>query len=149
MSAVVLPTLYHTIELKIPLRWSRLPSLENLLASWSEGLKYTRCLRIVTKQYPQQNNNYLNLDKVPENDDEGIVKADTESGHEREAGLNDAEMEGETSENQGMFRIYRPRRSASNTLNAFIRVLISKLPSQQLRTFWYLCPHTHAIPTIF
>ncbi|KAF6228965.1 hypothetical protein HO133_007077 [Letharia lupina] len=124
LSAVVLPTLYHTIELKIPQQWSRLPSLENLLASSSEGLKYTRSLRIVPRQYRQD-----------------VVENEHEFGDEEESvaetEVDDAEEEEDGEEDDGLFRVYRPRTSASNALNAFIRVLIAKLPPQQLHTFWW------------
>ena len=135
MSATVLPTLYHTIELKVPLRWGRLPSLENLLASSSEGLKYTRCLRIVTKQYPPQNNKYLNLENIPDADDDDVVDIEHESGDEMEAEPNIAEIEEIGEDDEGLFKIYHPSASASKSLNAFIRVLLYKLPSQQLHMF--------------
>ncbi len=128
MSAVVLPRLYHTIELKVPLQWSRLPSLEKLLASSSEGLKYTRCLRIVTTQYCREDNTYPKLDEVPETDDEH------ESGDERE--VDDVEEEEEGDEDDRLFRVYHPKTSTSNALNAFIRVLVERLAPQQLHTFW-------------
>ena len=120
--------------MKVPLRWRRLPSLENLLASSSEGLKYTRCLRIVTRQYPQKDNNYLNLDKVLETDQKNVVNNEHDFGYEEEVELDDTEI-GDEGEDDGIFRVYEPDDLASNTLNAFIRVLISKLPSQQLHTF--------------
>ena len=126
--------------MKIPLRWSRLPSLEGLLASSSEGLKYTRCLRIVTKQYPQEDNSYFNLDRLPETDDEDVVDNENESADEEGVELDDGEKEEEGEEEDGIFKVYHPHNSASNTLNAFIRVLISKLPLQQLHTFWYNSP---------
>lgn len=124
MSAVVLPTLYRTIELKVPLRWSHLPSLENLLASPSEGLKYTKYLKIVTTQYRPEENAYPNLDA-------DTIEHEQASGDEEEpigdAGLDD----------NNVFRVSHPRTSASNALNAFIRMLIVKLRPQQLHTFWY------------
>lgn len=138
MNAVVLPTLYRTIELKVPLRWSQLPSLESLLASSSEGLKYTRCLRIITTQYRQEDNTYFNLD-------EDIVEHEQESGDEEDlvgdAGMDDSEEEAEGEGVGALFRVSHPRTAASNALNAFIRVLIVKLQPQQLHTFWYISLH--------
>ena len=136
--------------MKVPLRWGRLPSLENLLASSSEGLKYTRCLRIVTKQYPSKDNKYLNLEKIPDaDDDDDVVDIEHESEDEGEAESDIAEIEEIGEEDEGLFRIYHPSASASKSLNAFIRVLISKLPSQQLHMFQYICPpriiHAHFI----
>ena len=142
MSAVVLPTLYHTIELKVPLQWSRLPSLEKLLASSSEGFKYTRCLRIVTTQYRREDNTYPDLDGVPGTDDNDVVENEHESGDEE--GVDNAEEEEEEGEeNDELFKVYHPHISASNALNAFIRVLVVKLPPQQLHSFWYISsPHS-------
>ena len=110
--------------------------MENLLASSSEGLKYTRCLRIVTKQCPSQDNKYLNLEKTTDVDDNdsGDVEHDSEAEGEAESDI--AEIEGFGNEDEELSRIYRPSSSASKSLNAFIRVLISKLPSQQLHMFW-------------
>ena len=47
-----------------------------------------------------------------------------------------------------LFGIYRPLDSASNALNALIRVLIEKLPPQQLHMFWYTSspPIAHTLP---
>ena len=145
MSAIVLPTLYQTIELKVPLQWTRLPSLENLLASSSEGLKYTRCLKIVANQY-RENDAYRNLDSVHETDDEDVVgnehEPEVEETSEAQSESDDSEEgedeDSEEEESDGpLFRFCEPDTSASNALNTFIRVLIIKLPRQQLHTFWY------------
>ena len=156
LTTVVLPTLHHTIELKIPLRWSGLPSLENLLASSSEGFKYTRCLSIVTKHYGQKDNKYSSLDMEHETNEEDFVENEEESEDEGQAESDDSEEEeegggeeeGEEEEEEeeeedgGVFQLYHPADSASNTLNAFIRVLIVKFPQQQLHTFWYTASRT-------
>lgn len=110
--------------------------MESLLASSSEGLKYTRCIRIITKQYPQQDNKYLNFEKIPDADDDDIVDVDHNFGDEVEAESDIAEIEEIGEEDEGLFRIYHPSASASKSLNAFIRVLLLKLPSQQLHMFW-------------
>ena len=144
MSAIVLPTLYQTIELKVPLQWTRLPSLENLLASSSEGLKYTRCLSIVANQY-RDNDAYRNLESVHETDDEDVEnehESEDEEGSEADLESDDSEEDedegSEGEEGDGLFRLCDPDTSASNALNAFIRVLIIKLPRQQLHAFWYI-----------
>ena len=148
MSAIVLPTLYQTIELKVPLRWTRLPSLENLLASSSEGFKYTRCLRIVANQY-RKNDAYRNLDRVHETDDEDVVEDEHESEDEEESeaesesrvlGEDEDESSKGEEDDSRLFRLCDSDTSASNALNAFIRVLIMKLPRQQLHAFWYTLP---------
>ena len=145
MSAIVLPTLYQTIELKVPLQWTRLPSLENLLASSSEGLKYTRCLKIVANQY-RENDAYRNLDNVHETDDEDDVENEHESEDEEQSEAESESGDSEEDEDENsegeeddgpLFRLGDPDISASNALNAFIRVLIMKLPRQQLHKFWY------------
>lgn len=93
-------------------------------------------MRIVTKQYRQEDNAYPNLDNLPETDDEH----DSENEEEIEAGseADDTEEEEEGEEDDRLFKIYHPQISASNALNALIRVLIVKLPPQQLHSFWYV-----------
>lgn len=151
MSAVVLPTLYHTIELKVPLRWSRLPSLENLLASSSEGFKYTKCLKIITKQYYREGNPYPKVEKIPETDEEGVVENWHESGDEAEEAADTESVNSDEDEEADganrLFRVYDPHPSASNALNAFIRVLVVKLQPQQLHTFWYISPFHRIQPS--
>ena len=81
----------------------------------------------------------MDLDKVLETDQKNVVKNEHDLRYEEEAELDDAEI-GDEGEDDGIFRVYEPDDLASTTLNAFIRVLISKLPSQQLHTFWYTSP---------
>lgn len=137
LNAVVLPTLYSTIELKVPLRWSQLPSLENLLASSSEGLKYTRCLRIVTKQYPPEGDVHGNLDNVPFNYDDDEDESEGEATDEEDVAADVEDEEDEREEGNGQFKIFLPNKWASNALNALIRVLIVRLSPHQLHTFWW------------
>lgn len=124
--------------------------MENLLASSSEGLQYTKCLKIVANQY-RENDAYRNLDSVHETDDEDVVDNEHESEDEEEAEAESASDDSEKDEDEDseggedggpLFKFCDPDASASNALNAFIRVLIMKLPRQQLHTFWYtLSPH--------
>ena len=122
LNAVVLPTLYHTIELNVPLRWSRLPSLKNLLASLSEGFKYTKYLRIVTKLYPQKDNICTSIYTVHETGDEDDLGNDREPGDEEDpvAGseLDAAERE-EIEEDDALFRVYNPGISASEAPSVY------------------------------
>ena len=126
--------------------------MENLLASSSEGLKYSKCLKIVAKQY-RENDAYRNLDTVHETDDEDVSEdeeeAEAESASDNSERDEDEDSEG--GEDGGpLFKFCDPDTSASNALNAFIRVLIMKLPRQQLHTFWYtLSPHGAAISARF
>lgn len=94
----------------------------------AKGLKHTRCLRIITKQYPQEDKSYVNLDKVPESDDDDVVGNDHQSGDEGDA---------ESDVDEKIFEIFPPPHSASGALKAYIGLLILKLPSQPLHTFWY------------
>ena len=54
--------------------------------------------------------------------------------------MDESEGEAEGDEDAGAFKIYHSHNSASKFLNAFIRVLIVKLPPQQLHTLWYISP---------
>ena len=82
----------------------------------------------------------MNLEKIPDADEDDVVDIEHESGDDGEAESDIAEIEETGDEDEGLFRIYHPSASASKSLNAFIRVLISKLPSQQLHMFQYICP---------
>ena len=77
---------------------------------------------------------------MPDADDDDVVGTEHESGEEVEAESDMTEIVEIGEEDEGLFRIYHPSASASKSLNAFIRVLISKLPSQQLHMFQYICP---------
>ena len=77
---------------------------------------------------------------MPDADDDDVVGIEHEFGDEVEAESEIAEIEEIGEEDEGLFRIYHPSASASKILNALIRVLISKLPSQQLHMFQYICP---------
>ncbi len=96
----------------------------------------------MTRQHGQEDQNYCNLDRVFDTDNVDVVENEPEPEDEGEADPDDAEeaSEDESEEEQeddGIFKHYQPKSSASNTLNAFIRVLIGKLAPQQLQTFWY------------
>ena len=112
MKAVVLPRIYERVVIKAPQKWSRLPSLEGLLGSSGDGLKYTTQLSIETQQDPLR-----------------------ESQKEFEDFRNPERVLSEST-----LQLYLPQTSASNALNALIRILIFKLPEGQLDTFWYGIP---------
>lgn len=107
IKAVVLPKLYHQVVIRVPQKWSRLPSLEGLLGSTGDGLKYTKYLFIATQQYPLR-----------------------DSQQEFEDSRRPEEVLAETK-----LQFYLPQSSASNALNAQIRILIRKLPLNQLEEF--------------
>ena len=109
------PTSLHTLELKVSLRWNRLTTLESLLASPSERLRHTRSLRSLTRQSTFADDDFGEWNgahDTDEDDDEDEKRDDNEP-----------------------FRIYTPCKWASSALNALIRLLISKLPPQQLKLF--------------
>lgn len=109
IKAVVLPRLYEEVFVKVPQRWSQLPSLEGLLGSTGDGLKYTKHLNISTQQDPLR---------------------DSQQGSE------DTRSQAELLEERKL-QLYLPQSSASNALNALIRLLIVKLPQNQLDDFRY------------
>ncbi len=92
----------------------------------------------MTRQHGQEDHNYCNLDRVFDTDNVDVVENEPEPEDEGEADPDDAEEASEEEQDDdGIFKLYQPKSSASNTLNAFIRVLIGKLAPQQLQTFWY------------
>lgn len=129
LKAIALPQLYRTIELKVPLKWNRLASLEKLLATSPESLRYTRGLHIVTQQAPIKDDRFgsrddMDLTASEEEDDDEESRPDNE-----ESGLDD--------EDDG-FKMYHPSRWASSALNALIRLLILKMSRQQLCDFRFV-----------
>lgn len=112
IKAIVLPRIYEIVVIKAPQNWSRLPSLEGLLGSTGDGLKYTTQLFIETQQDP-------------------LRKSQQESEDLRNP---------EQALSEDNLQLYQPQTSASNHLNALIRILIFKLPEAQLDKFcWYHC----------
>lgn len=107
IKAVVLPKLYHQVVIRVPQKWSRLPSLEGLLGSTGDGLKYTTELSIETQQYPLRDSQQESKDSRPPEE----VLAETK------------------------LQFYLPQISASNALNTLIRLLIVKLPQNRLEVF--------------
>lgn len=94
----------------------------------------------MTKQYLHEDNKYVNLDRVPEIGAHGDVENDHLPEDEDDVQSDNAEMEGESGTYEGFFKIFHPSNAASGALNFYIRLLILKLPSQQLHEFWYT-PH--------
>lgn len=123
IQAVVLSKLYKKVIIKVPQKWSQLPSLEGLLGSTGDGLKYTTDLSISTQQDPLR---------------------DSQQGSE------DARPQAQLLEERNL-QFYLPQSSASNALNTFVRLLIVKLPQNRLDEFRYVISPTarlkHRIPT--
>ncbi|KAM0798664.1 hypothetical protein BDR22DRAFT_362796 [Usnea florida] len=115
--AIVFPQIYERVVIRAPPKWSRLPSLEGLLGSTGDGLKYTTQLFIETQQAP-------------------LRESQLES---------DDFQDPEANSSESTLQFYLPQTSMSIFLNALIRILISKLPKAQLKTFSYgislpICP---------
>lgn len=91
----------------MPIRWSRLPAIENLLGSSDDNFRFVRQITIKTRQDPLS-------------DDERDIESLTDS---------EAEMEKKL--------LALPSVAVSRALNVLIRLLIPKLPTQRLEVFWY------------
>ncbi len=91
--------------IKVPIRWSRLVSLENL--NCSAGLKSTTSIRIIAQQQPL--------------DDDILDSEDGRTAQEIEE------------EKIKMFCL--PQISASKALNVMIRLLIMRVPKNHLKFF--------------
>ena len=107
MKTVVLAKLYECVIIKVPTQWSRLAPLENLLGSAGGGLKYTTEIRILVKQ------------QLAEDDS-------NETGESQAL----EEAAGESSQSFGF-----PKDSASKSLNALVRLLVMRVPSDNLESF--------------
>ena len=57
--------LYEEVVLKVPPGWARLNTLEEIVGTPSNGLQYTRSIRVVTQQDP--------LSKAQRNDDPEVM----------------------------------------------------------------------------
>lgn len=113
IKAIVLPKLYKEVSIIVPQRWSRLSSLEGLLGSSGDGLKYTTDLMIQTQQDPLRND---------------------------QKGSEDIRPEAEILEERTL-KFCLPQSSASNALNAFVRLLLVKLPQNKLFSFRHVISH--------
>jgi len=120
LKAIALPKLYHTVQLKVPLKWNRLASLEKLLATSPEGLCHTRRLWILGQQAPIKDDRYGNRDDLDLTDSEGD------------------EVDSRAEADDESFRLYAPDMEASCALNALVRLLVLKTARQQLREFLYV-----------
>ena len=116
LKSVALPRLYETIELRIPLKWSRLPSLENLLTVNSKAFVHIRNIFIETKQSLVKQDQYGSFDEsdLTGNEEPSEFYEDTDDTP---------------------FRRCSPMCGGSENLNAFIRLLILKIPKQRLYAF--------------
>lgn len=91
----------------------------------------------MTKQYPQEDKKYVNLDRVPETDAHDDVEKYHLPEDEGDAESDDAETDRVSEMSSRVFKRFHPSEAAFGALNVYIGLLILKLPSQQLHTFWY------------
>ena len=107
LNEAFLAKLYSRVAIKVPIRWSRLVSLENLLSSTGSGLKFTTDICITAHQQPSN-------DDTMEVEDE---RTTSEIQDERES----------------LFCL--PKISASKALNVMIRLLLMRIPESHLKLF--------------
>jgi len=106
----LLHPLYKDIRLPVPLHQSRLRSLEQLLASETEGIEYIQYISIIPKQSPIDEN-----DAIPKKDED----------EDEDAYLNLYKN----------ITNYLPTPCEYETINYLVRKLISKIPKNQIRSF--------------
>ena len=103
------PILYESVVLRVPMKWSRLPTLESLVSSSGENLRWIRRLAIDTQH-----------DSIRKNQ-----RGPTE----------DIFTQDEPREHSKLFTL--PSAAASHTLNILIRVLVARLPENGLQSLKY------------
>ena len=116
MNSTVTPVLYRNIELRVPLHWTYLASLENLIDTRPKGLKYCQSLVILLQQSPLKRNQLDNYCDCQMCENFG-------SGHSGEP-----------------FRFSSASERDTNSLNTLARLVLSALAPQSLRLFRYVPP---------
>lgn len=99
--------LYQVVVIKVPIRSSRLVSLENLVSSSYSGLKFTTTVVITIQQQPSKD------ETLGSQDD----RTTDEIAEERD------------------FLFCLPSRSASKDLNGMIQLLLMRIPDNRLKRF--------------
>ncbi|KAG8529189.1 uncharacterized protein KY384_005824 [Bacidia gigantensis] len=107
----VQPVLYEYLDIRVPLRWQRLASLESLLSTNNSGFRFTRAFRII---------NSRTLDGAgADKGGLGVLKVTEQDVEAR-------------------FLSYEPESHASYTLNGLIRLILGRLTPNSLRIFlWH------------
>lgn len=99
-----LASLYDSVVIKVPIQWSRLASLENLISSAGSGLKFTTSICIAIQQQPSKDSTKDNVN--------------------------------ERTTSEELASLYRlPQASFSKALNVMIRLLLRRIPDNQLKHF--------------
>lgn len=102
-----LAKLYSHVVIRVPIRWSRLVSLENLVSSTGSGLKFITSIRVIAQQQPLNN-------ETQESEDGRTAQ--------------------EIAEERDLF-FCLPSSSASKALNGIIRLLLMRIPDNRLKGF--------------
>lgn len=105
---IVLPVLYRSVLVMVPMQWSRLPSLEGLLSSSGSNLQFTTNLFTGTQLDPLASDQSGDSDQLSSS-----VSSHDEASQE----------------------LFVPKKDASNALNALVRLLILRIPKGGLESF--------------
>ena len=106
-----LAKLYSRVVIRVPIRWSRLVSLENLVSSAGSGLKFTTTILITAQQHQSKG-------ETLESEDDSTAQ---EIAEERDL----------------VFCL--PSSSSSKALNGMIRLLLMRIPDNHLKIFKCVC----------
>ena len=116
LHSIAILKLYKTVILRVPIEWSRLPSLESLINSSVRNFDLIKQIHIVTQQHPLR-------------DDHRCAQC----------------IEWYTNSESDEELVYHlPSSSASSALNVLIRFLIARLPKQRLEIFRFASPESEA-----
>lgn len=133
--------LYEHVVLRVPMEWSRLPSLESLISSSGENFSLVRHITIATKHDVLRKNQKepvynLHIRGIKSEDNAGYPYTYTESSdYDSEDSNSDWDVVlGHRS------KLMLPPPSASRALNVLIRMLVARLPKHRLQTLRYVCP---------
>ncbi len=133
--------LYEHVVLRVPMGWSRLPSLESLISSSGENFSLVRHITVATQHDVLRKNQKepvynLRIRGVRSEDNAGYPWPDTESS--------DYNSEDSNGDWDGVLGHPSPPMlpppSASRALNVLIRMLVARLPKHRLQTLRYVCP---------
>lgn len=100
--------MYEDLTLKVPMEFSRLDTLENLLSTSGDGLQFTNKITITTQQAPLR------------------------AGQLVQSGAGHGNVEQPTSSETVH---HLPKQAISDSLNTLIRFLILKVPRDHLTSF--------------
>lgn len=123
LKAIANPKLYRRLFLRVPQQWEDLGSLQNLVTSAKENLRYTS--EIVIE--PQQ--------RLRDGDQYGTQSHDNSSNDESHNVSSDDGFSDYESDDEDSLQVFLPREQDSRSLNEFVRLLVKKIPQNQLNQF--------------